>query len=127
MVCNNDDGEDVDYRDDDDEVVTIAENKDTRPLIRINRNLTHTIKSACSSVSIGTGLSAEMSRKAVQIISKELYGHSFYLSPEEQTRHEPSLQTEIAESEPESKRFTKDQYWLINGKTINTSCLQQQQ
>ena len=104
MVCNNDDGEDVDYHDDDDEVVTITENRDT-PLIRINRNLTHAIKSACLSVSIGTGLSAEMFRKAVQIISKELYGHSFYLSPEEQTRHEPSLQTEIAESEPESKRF----------------------
>ena len=34
MVCNNDDGEDVNYRDDDDEVVTIAENKDTQPLIR---------------------------------------------------------------------------------------------
>ena len=60
-----------------------------RPKLRVNRRIcTDAIKSACATISSTCGISAEMSRKVVQIVSKELYGHQFYLSKEDQARGE---------------------------------------
>ena len=54
-----------------------------KPRIRKVRNCTDSIKAAISKVSFECGISVEKSRKAVQIIAKELYDHEYYLSLEE--------------------------------------------
>ena len=60
-----------------------------RPKLRVcKRKCTDAIKSACAMVSAKCGVSAEMSRKIVQIVAKELYEHDFYLSAKEQHLNE---------------------------------------
>lgn len=60
-----------------------------RPHLRISkRKCTDAIKSACAMVSATCGVSAEMSRKIVQVVTKELYGHNFYLSAIDQMDNE---------------------------------------
>ena len=56
-----------------------------RPSLRVSKRIgTDAIKSACAMVSATCGVSAEMSRKIVQIVARELYNHAFYLTPKEQ-------------------------------------------
>ena len=55
----------------------------SKPQIRKLRNCTDSVKAAISKVSYECGTSVEKARKALQIISKELYGHQYYLTLEE--------------------------------------------
>lgn len=60
-----------------------------RPSLRKNKRIsTENVKNACALVSTCSGVSAEMSRRIVKIIAKELYGHNLYLTPEEQAEGE---------------------------------------
>ena len=52
-----------------------------RPKLRVNkRNATEEVKSACARISSVCGVSVETSRKALQIVCKDLYNHDVYLS-----------------------------------------------
>lgn len=60
-----------------------------RKKLRINtRVCTDDIKNTCAILSSTCGVSAEMSRKVVQVVCKNLYGHELYLTPEEQAECE---------------------------------------
>lgn len=60
-----------------------------RPRLRIKKRIsTEEIKSACAMLSSVCGISNEMARKCIQIVAIELYGHNFYLTPEEQLQGE---------------------------------------
>ena len=61
-----------------------------RPKLRINKRIaTDTVKSTCAHLSSNCGISVETSRKALQIVCKELYSHDIYLSSKEQQEQEP--------------------------------------
>ena len=62
-----------------------------RPEIRQQRVLTERIKVACARVAVGVQCSAMYARKAVQIVARELYGHDYYLTAEEQMKNEPEV------------------------------------
>lgn len=105
-----------------------------RPEIRRQRLLTERIKVACARVAVGAQCSAMYARRAVQIVAKELYGHDYYLTPEEQMLKEPDIVHEfevksgdkvvnedgslhkVPHSSQEWKRF---RYVLPSEKTIN--------
>ena len=56
-----------------------------RPKLRINKRVcTDEIKNTCALLSSTCGVSNEMARKIVQLVAKELYGHVFYLTADEQ-------------------------------------------
>ena len=61
-----------------------------QPEIRKIRKCSDDIKRACTSVSVGCGLSVEKSRIAVQIAAKELYHHEYRLEPEEDPQSPPA-------------------------------------
>ena len=61
-----------------------------RPEIRKERKLNTEIKITCARVAVGAQCSAAYSRKAVQIVCGELYGHDYYLTAEEQMGKEPA-------------------------------------
>ena len=87
-----------------------------RPEIRRERVLTEKIKTTCARVAVGTQCSAMYARKAVQIVARELYGHEYYLTAEEQMEHEPELAegevaTEDIDDEEESNMPHNSQQW----------------
>ena len=72
-----------------------------RPSLRINKWIsTENIKNACALASTSFGVSAEISRRMVKVIAKELYGHNFYLTPEEQAEGEGIEMTAEQKSNP---------------------------
>ena len=68
-----------------------------KPEIRKVRNCTDSVKAAISKVSYECGISVEKSRRALQIISKELYGHQYYLSLQEKKSSEPNPKRKITD------------------------------
>ena len=90
-----------------------------RPRLRIVKRVsTEEIKSACATVSSICGVSAEMARKIVQITARELYGHTFYLTPEDQAAGEQLNSDAVAmeESGKEHKDYT---YVVCSARTIS--------
>ena len=61
-----------------------------KPQIRKKRNCTDEIKAAISKISYECGISVEKSRKAYQIVCKEMYSHKYFLSLEEKEEKEGS-------------------------------------
>ena len=60
-----------------------------RKKLRINKRVcTDDVKNTCAILSSTCALSTEMSRKVVQVVCKNMYGHELYLTPEEQAKHE---------------------------------------
>ena len=51
-----------------------------QPIIRYRRKCTEQIKTICAKVSSTAQISAKKARTVVQVVSRELYGHIFYLS-----------------------------------------------
>ena len=89
-----------------------------RPRLRIVKRVsTEEIKSACATASSICGVSAEMVRKIIQIIARELYGHVFYLTPEDQAAGEKLNSDAVAmeESAKENKDYT---YVICSAQTI---------
>ena len=62
-----------------------------KPQIRKVRNCTDSVKAAISKVSYECGISVDKSRRALQIISKELYGHQYYLTLQEKKSIDSNL------------------------------------
>ena len=94
-----------------------------RPSIRKTKKCTADIKSACAQVSVSCGLSTEMSRVAVQAVSKHLYHHEYYLSIDEVTTSLTSCNKNSPP--PAKKQFVKSRsdnidykYVLPSAKTI---------
>ena len=54
-----------------------------QPIIRYRRKCTEQIKTICAKVSSTAQISAKKARTLVQVVSRELYGHIFYLSVED--------------------------------------------
>ena len=87
-----------------------------RPKLRIKlRTCTDEIKNACAKVSSICGLSAEKSRKVVQIVAKELYNHDLNLTPEEQLYGEEGILAENSEKKriPVSVNELKNYTYVI--------------
>ena len=60
-----------------------------RPKLCVNKqNATEEVKSAWAWISSACGVSVEISRKALQIVCKDLYNHDVYLSSKEQAENE---------------------------------------
>ena len=94
-----------------------------RPSIRKTKKCTADIKAACAQVSVSCGLSTEMSRVAVQAVSKHLYHHKYYLSIDEVTTSLTSCNK--ISPPPAKKKFVKSKsdyidykYVLPSAKTI---------
>ena len=62
-----------------------------RPQIRKLYCSTNEVKSTCVNVSVNCNISAEISRTAVQTVTKSLYGRKFYLTREEAIDKYPSV------------------------------------
>ena len=105
-----------------------------RPEIRRERVLSEKIKITCARVAVGAQCSAMYARKAVQIVARELYGHEYYLTAEDQMESEPELaqgadETEVSsvlDDEEESnnvphssQQWKRFKYVLPHEKTIN--------
>lgn len=78
-----------------------------RPSIRKTRNSSPRIKDAIATVSYRTALSVPMARVAFQAVCEKAYGHRYYLTPEEQLKFEPTLESipeEPESAEPISKK-----------------------
>ena len=69
-----------------------------KPQIRKVRNCTDSVKAAISKISYECGISVEKSRRALQIISKEMYGHQYYLTlQEKKSSTDPNLKRKITD------------------------------
>ena len=79
-----------------------------QPEIRGKRKLTDDIKKTCTQVSIECGISLEKARKAVQVVSRELYNHEYFLEPPLQNQVESQVSTESNARElPLKKSYLK--------------------
>ena len=79
-----------------------------QPEIRGKRKLTDDIKKTCTQVSIECGISLEKARKAVQVVSRELYNHEYFLEPPLQNQVESQVSTESNACElPLKKSYLK--------------------
>lgn len=59
-----------------------------RPKLCVNKqNAIEEVKTACARISSVCGVSVETSKKAIQIVCKDLYNHDVYLSSKEQSEH----------------------------------------
>lgn len=78
-----------------------------RPEIRNYRKVKPQIKDAIATVSYRAAVSIDKARVAVKATCEKMYGHMYYLSPEEQAKFEPQLATIIEDPElQEEKRHT---------------------
>jgi hypothetical protein len=75
------------------------------PKIRKTRDCTTKIKATCAEVSVNCNISTEASRVAVKTVCNGLYGHKFYLSKEEATDNDPSLEEYRSEGPKPAKRL----------------------
>ena len=91
-----------------------------RPRLRIVKRVsTEEIKSACATVSSICGVSAEMVRKIVQIIGRELYGHIFYLTPEDQAVGERLNSDAVSMEESDDNKHKDYTYVICSARTIS--------
>ena len=90
-----------------------------RPSIRKTKKCTADIKAACAQVSVSCGLSTEMSRVAVQAVSKHLYHHEYYFSIDEVTT--PLTSCNKTSPPPAKKKFVKSKSDYIDYKYVLSS------
>ena len=89
-----------------------------RPKLRINiRVCTDEIKNTCALLSSQCGVSNEMARKIVKLVGKELYGHDFYLSANEQFAAEEKSEAIDVDDQPNKP---KDRTYVISSARTNS-------
>ena len=66
------------------------------------------VKTACVNLSVKFKMSAEMSRVAVQTVSKNPYDHNYFLSKDEAIERDPSLSEYKQDNHPSIKRQKLD-------------------
>ena len=74
----------------------------SRTSIRNTRNVKENVKNAIATVSYRCAVSIPKARIALQTVCDKMYGHKYYLTPEEQEQFEPSNETQS--EQPKSKK-----------------------
>ena len=62
-----------------------------QPKVRLIRDCTPEVKTACVKVSVRCGISTAMAPVVVQIVTEEMYRHKYYLTKEEAIEKDPAL------------------------------------
>ena len=66
----------------------------SRPSIRNTQNVKENVKNATATVNYRCAVSIPKARLASQTVCDKMYGHKYYLTPEEQEQFEPSNETQ---------------------------------
>ena len=73
----------------------------SRPSIRNTQNVKENVKNATATVSYRCAVSISKACLVLQTVCDKMYGHIYYLTPEEQEKFEPSNETQS--EQPKSK------------------------
>jgi len=92
-----------------------------RPILKAKANQKHAteiIKTTCAKVSSSAGVSVETARLVVKIVAKELYGHEFYMSLEEQNNATLEIGEEMYVL-PSARTISDYKYLLASQSEVN--------